>query len=268
MFEKFLEDIKEEYDRFENDGISKDAIELGEKIGQHLNCNCYPHYFTGNLRAKLVFVQLMPKQDNTDSHEFGGDRRFKSFEEYINFFENYGEIQYRDKESKFKSTFDTRQLLFLKQFGIIDFIEDNGSYQKNRENLARSIDRKLQLELVPYGSNNFEVKKKNANYLKEYIDRILGVITEVNREYIIFCGGIFKTLLKDYIVREEKHGFKLKKLDGSEIKSNCNYYNITIKFNGEEIKAGIAPTYAMQCINGILMEQYGQKCKEFYDSWD
>lgn len=264
MFEKFLEDLEKEYNEFENKGMSKEAVELRNKIGQHLNCNNYPHYFTGNLKADLVFVQLNPYEKESLEYKYKGDKKFKNFNEYFNFFSHYGQKQYRENNN-FKSKFDSRQLLFLKQFGVINFVMDNGLYQNNRENLAKAVDCKLQLELVPYGSNNFKIKK--SKYLERYISRILNVITEIDRKYVIFCGNVFKDLLKDYIVRNQEYKFKLHKLDGNETKNNCTYFNVIIKYQDKKMKIGIAPTYANQSINGILMEQYGQKCKQFYDEW-
>ena len=120
----------------------------------------------------------------------------------------------------------------------------------------------MQLELIPFGSSKFETTLIKGDPLKAYIETLLDTIISEEREYVIFCGKVFETLLKDYIVSKKDYVFKLPKTDGSTAKNNSSFSRIIINFNGKKISAGIAQSFAQQ---GLNMSEYGKKCYELYN---
>jgi hypothetical protein len=92
----------------------------------------------------IYCLLLNPYQDS-----FVERKRFENFKEYIDLFLRYGRKNYLENDI-FKIDFDSRQMLFIKQFGVIAFKEDKNGYQNNRENLAKLVDSKLQFQLVSF----------------------------------------------------------------------------------------------------------------------
>lgn len=265
MLEDFKQYMENKFNEFEKYGTAKEAIYLQEKIEQHLNHNNYPHFFTGKLDSRIVFVHLNPKEQDTDSNIFGGTRRFESFDEYFDFYERYGTYMYKNPQSYLKSSFDQKQLKLLKALGIMNFLDESidKKHKIRNRNLAISIDQKLQLELIPYGSDNLKsISNKKIQYLKGYINRILDLIISVERDYIFFCGKVHIGLLKDYIVSNTEYKIEVKTKDGKNTSSY--YHNIELNYNGKQIKAGILRTYPKQGFDGNLIVQYGKKVIDLY----
>jgi hypothetical protein len=78
---------------------------------------------------------------------------------------------------------------------VIDFLDDSDP-RHDRTNPARAIDQKLQLELIPYASADFPTQKLLKVNLSAHFERVLDVITDFPREYVLFCGAVFDELLK------------------------------------------------------------------------
>ena len=128
-------------------------------------------------------------------------------------------------------------------------------------NLEIVIDKKLQLELVPFGSPDFNYQKIGTKNIQTFIHRLISLMAEYEREYIIFCGRVFQAILKDYIIEEKSHSFYLTKTDGTLTKSEFEIVNIKLKYNDLVITACIAPQYAKQ---GCPISRYGEKVSELY----
>jgi len=75
------------------------------------------------------------------------------------------------------------------------------------------VDNKLQLELVPYGSDTFSTRGFTPKVLAPHLGRVLSTIVTVPRRYVLFCGAVFKPLLSRHVTRW--HEFHLRKKDGS-----------------------------------------------------
>jgi hypothetical protein len=265
MLDGFIKLLESEFNEFQNTGIAKGGVYLKEKTGQHLNHNNYPHYFTGDFNSKIVFVHLNPKEKNTDSDIFGGEFKFASFQEYFDFYQRYGTHRYRNPESDFKSRFDQKQLKLLKGLNIMTFLsEENDKRGKiRRENLATALDEKLQLELVPYGSDNFEtIPNDKIECLNDYINNILDLIVAKERDYIFFCGEVFTRLLAKYLVSNEEHNISVFTKEGKE--KSSYFHKLEINYKGKHIKAGILRTYPQPGFDGDLITQYGKRVKELY----
>jgi hypothetical protein len=243
-------------------GSMRRARELADATGEHFNHNRPPLYFTGDVDAPLVLVHLNPKQPNATSGRPAASAPFETFEDYFDVCRHFGARRYGpDSSRRHKSPFDHKQIRFLKPFELIDFVEEEGSDDRLR-NLELAIDGKLQLELIPYGSNSFSGRGLTQELLQPHYDRLMSVITARRRAYVIFCGGVFERLMKPYVIGSP-HRFRLRKSDGSSTRSEYRFANVRLPYRGQEIAAGIAYSWAQQ---GIPMCQYGEAIRERYGS--
>lgn len=257
--DKLIKAMKSDFEELHKNRQMSRAKLLSEQTGMHVNDNEYPAYFFGDPQARFVLVHLNPKQQDNKSNRYEGNLKYANFDEYFNYHRYYGKIHYgKNTKKKLKSPFDLKQIRFIKPFNIIDFDDSDNKYP----NLEKVIDNKLQLELIPFGSSKFETTLIKGDPLKPYIETLLDTIISEEREYVIFCGKVFETLLKDYIVSKKDYVFKLPKIDGSTAKNNSSFSKIIINFNGKEISAGIAKSFAQQ---GLNISEYGKKCYELYN---
>lgn len=259
FMEKLIRVMKSDFEEFNlNREISR-AKALSDITGMHVNHNEYPAYFFGDPKANFVLVHLNPKQQDNLSDKYKGNLKFKKFDDYFNFHKYYGKVHYGEhSDQTLKSPFDLKQIRFIKPFNIIEFDGSDSKYL----NLEKVMDNKLQLELIPFGSSKFETTLIKGDVLKSYTETLLDTIISQDRDYIIFCGKVFETVLKDYIISKKDHQFKLPKVDGSIAKNNSSFSKIVIDFNGRKITAGIAKSFAQQ---GLNMSEYGKKCYQLYN---
>lgn len=250
----FKEVVSKNFNEWNTLGYCKEAKELNKNIGVAYFDTANPHFLTGDLDAQVALIQYNPKRD-----EAAWSKRniFANFQEYWDFYTHFGKNHYGENSARtHKSKFDHKQVRFLKPFNVLPFIEDDVYH-----NLEISIDQKLQLELVPFGSPNFDYKKIGEENLKPYIDRLIDVLSLTDRKYIIFCGRVFHNLLKKYITEEKTHSFHLEKVDGTTTKRKYSLINIKIKHNNKEITACIAPQFSQQ---GCPIARYGEKVSSLY----
>ena len=128
-------------------------------------------------------------------------------------------------------------------------------------NLEVVCDNKLQIELIPFGSPNFNYNVVGIENIKPYMQRILNLIFSNDREYVIFCGKVFYNLLKPYSAGSKSYSFKLNKNDGGLTKNDFELTNIQLQYENKSMNAIIAPQFAKQ---GYPVGQYGQKVKSYY----
>lgn len=259
---EYLKFIENTFSEWATMGYCSDAVKINKNIGDEYFGITNPHFFTGDLDSDLVLIHLNPKRkldSKTNKYpKFSAkDSGFNNFEDYINYYSNFGKINYGFKSKrKHKSPFDHKQIRFLKPFNLLPL--DNSDRFLNLENV---IDKKLQLELIPFGSSDFNFRKVGLSNLKSYIDLILMLIDGQKRKYVIFCGAVFRDLLKDYIVEQNRIAFKLKKKDGQETIDEFEIINIKISINGQNLICAIAPQFAKQ---GYPVGEYGLKVKSLY----
>jgi hypothetical protein len=158
-----------------------------------------------------------------------------------------------------RSPFDHKQIRFLKPFNVLPFVEERTD-EDRFTNLELVVDKKLQLELIPYGSNNFTSQGFTSSLLAPHIERILEVLSACPRKYVLFCGRIFEAFFHQYIIHT--HVFHLKKNDGTQTQNKARFSNIRLTFKNKTLHAGIAHSFAQQ---GIPMGAYGHQCKTLYD---
>jgi len=232
------------------------ASELAQRTGVPFDSSYFPMYFTGAFESPLVLVHLNPKL----SAQLGGPL-YANFDAYYDQHRRFG-YHHWEMDPSYKSAFDHKQMRFLRPFGVITFLPEIKPRDK-RVNLGRVIDKKLQLELIPYASPGFAAKDFSIDLLQPHFERVLGVIAAFPRDYVIFCGAVFDELLK-LSGRETfrlDHPFPLATKQGTS-KNVYQFSNVAFKYEGATIRAGIARSFAIQ---GIPMSAYGSKCHELYD---
>ena len=235
------------------------GVDLNKKVGKEYFDTAFPHFFTGNIHAELVLVHLNPKRNESSwGIKWNEERKWSNFGEYWEHFAHFGEKHYGVDNPTHKSNFDHKQVRFLKPFDenhLFGFNEDK------YHNLKVAIDKKLQLELVPFGSPNFNYNEIGIENIEPFIERLIDLMLEANRKYIIFCGRVFEEILSNFIVKKETHTFKLKKNNGNDTENDFEIINIKLKHNNSEITACIAPQFAKQ---GYPVGRYGEKVRELY----
>lgn len=249
--EKYLEFLKKNYTEWIYNGECQLAIKLNQTIGEVYFDTANPHFFTGNLNAKIVMVQLNPKREKKDFSQ----KAMASHDYYLDFYSNYGRNIYgEDSKREFKSKFDQKLIRFLRPLELIDL--NSIDVFKNLENV---VDKKLQIELIPFGSSNFDYLKIPRFELDKYIELILSLITAVERSCVIFGGRVFSQILSPFIVHKELHRFKLKKINGELTKNEYEIEKLSLSYEGKSINVFVAPHFAIQ---GMPVEAYGRKLKE------
>lgn len=249
--EKYLESLKNNYSEWINYDECQSAIKLNQSIGEVYFDTCNPHFFTGDLNAKLVMVQLNPKREKSDFFT----KAKASIDFYFDYYSNYGKYVYgKGSKRDFKSKFDQKLIRFLRPLDIIDLNSHDVFI-----NLENVVDKKLQIELIPFGSPNFDYSKIPKSELDVYIQLILSLIFAIERSCVIFGGRVFSQILSPYIGHRELHRFKLQKVNGELSKNVYELEKLSISFQEKSIEAFIAPHFAIQ---GMPVEAYGFKLKE------
>ena len=230
----YLKYIQEVLSQLNKKGYCEDAKLLNEKIGNNYFDTSSPHFFTGNLNAGLVMVQLNAKRGKSEFNKL----KVVNYEKYIEDCTNYGRDTYGGVGKIWKSAFDQKMIRFLKPLEILPF---TGEIMNDLEIVS---DKKLQLELVPFGSPDFNYKEIGIANLKPFIERILELILSADRQCVIFCGRVFSILLNDYLIDEKKYRFKLKKVNGDLTRDYFELIEVTIQLKDKKIKAVIALSYS------------------------
>jgi len=250
----FKQLVEQAFNQWKNNDAVDEAIQLNKEIGLEYFDTANPHFFTGKTDSELVLVHLNPKRNK---EHWNKKCDFADFQSYWKSYEKFGNRNYgEDSKRTHKSPFDHKQIRFLKPFDILSL--DN---QDINQNLEAVIDGKLQLELIPFGSPDFLYRKIGVNSIKPYVSRLLSIIGENQRKYVVFCGRVFEHILSDYIIDKTTHSFKLTKNEGNPTKSDFQVINITLQSEVKKINACIAPQFAKQ---GYPVTEYGKKVKELY----
>lgn len=238
-------------------GRMRGAETLSRASGHHFNAATLPQYFTGDLASPVVLVHLNPKQKDAPDGVFRG--QVPSLEQHLDDHQFFGRHKYGPRSPRtHRSPFDHKQIRFLRPFDAIDFLPESAP-DARYGNLERVIDAKAQLEVVPYGSDNFDVPGRAASALAPHFARLLDVIADAERRFILFCGTVFDTLLDPFVV--QRHVFRLTKNDGSETAGRYRFANVELPYDGRTLRAGIASSFAQQ---GIPMAAYGAECAARY----
>jgi hypothetical protein len=278
FYSDFITDINE----FKELGKSIEAEEINKKMSCTeefmLRPDVPPTPFYGNLLAEYVTIHLNPKAPLIDDEHISNFKRMIANEKsecFFNHLYNYGE-KYSpkptgsptlSKRAGGSSTFDSKLLSFFNPFDIkyknFNFILDKLGKPsvKIGENRKKLYDHRCQLELIPYGSNNFNFKFFPNEVLDKYFNRLLDVIFATDRKVVIFCGAVFHEIIQ----RLNRGDLTLGKItaisairdDGEKAQYTLNYSTCKIIRNNKTLKCIIAHTFPKPGLAGKLMEQYG-----------
>lgn len=234
-----------------NNGVCSDAEILNSEIHEHYFDTSKPHFFTGNINAKLVMVQLNPKREKTDFNK----KATNDFEFYLDYYSKYGKYVYGEFSTKsYKSKFDQKLIRFLRPLDIINL--NNDDIFSNLENV---VDQKLQIEFIPFGSPSFDYNIIPPHFLNKFLENILCLISSSERSCVIFGGRVFSIILSPYITERKVHRFKLQKTNGEISKNEYEIEKVKIYFEDKSFTAFVASHFAIQ---GMPVEAYGRKLKE------
>jgi len=259
----FIEQMRVDVDDFIATGVMRRAQELNAGRGRRIfNDNDTPMFFVGDLDASLVLIHLNQKQADKPP-ELRTKPGFSTTEEYFEQFRRFGANKYGpSSDGTHKSPFDHKQIRFLRPFEVIDFVDERLGNRRDRlTNLERAIDRKLQLELIPYGSDSFSAADfvRRPALLQPHLDRVTNVIAARPRRYVIFCGAVFAPLLARYVV--EEHRFGLIRTGCRPTRGSYRFANLVIPHATQPIDAGLAHSWATQ---GLPMTAYAREVHRRY----
>ena len=280
IFKPLKEDLLSLFDK----NYVEKAKELNNKLGVDLfEDNCVPMYFNGKFDAKTVFVMLNPGYSNK-AYSFNTEHKkeYKNVDNFIskqiNHRFNFG--NYMREKNKPKS-FDLKQAAFLQYFNNSEINIPENFWEKDLpiklDAMENVLMNKLQLELVPYPSNEFKNlfgnKKMALNKIEFFItdiNRLLDAIAQYDRKYVIFGAKQFIYLFQAY---KEKYSGQVEfgeeknfKIDGLQ---NKVYFNtIKIIHNKKQINAGIAYSFPRRDLPNAYrqMSEYGKFCFEEMNS--
>lgn len=228
-----------------------------------LDGTAMPMHFSGDLKAKIVFVELNPGGGNLHPKKDDGGFIMDEFgiepspvisdvQSYCEFFENLGhyKVEGHKKKNQAISRFDNKQLNFFSGFNLLDIEKKKYTF----DDVVKIRKEKLQLEIVPYMSNRFAFKNFNDDYIHQRIKRIQSIIGAHEREYV-FVTGSDKSIPKYF------GGVNIESYRIPNKKSNVF---IGVKLI-DGVKYCFIKTYKAQGFDGLLMQDYGRLCRKLLD---
>ena len=148
----FIDFMRKNFEEWKELDVCKASKDLNEKIGYNYFDKSFTQFFVGDFNSKLVMVHLNPKRDKTCWDKICN---YDNFEDYFDVYRRFGSHNYGpNTDRSHKSNFDLKQVRFLKGFNYFNF-KNNDKFQ----NLELVKNNKLQLELIPFGSPDFNYKK-------------------------------------------------------------------------------------------------------------
>jgi hypothetical protein len=254
-YKSLFEEMKSDFDEFWATWSVRRARQLTEATGQRFDDARLPQYFTGDLSSRFVLVHLNPVWDQKPLAP-GDWRATTDFDTYVETSLQFGTRMYGPASARtHRSRFDAKQITFLREFGLIEFVTEQ-TKDDRFINLQRAIDRKLQVELIPYGSASFSPSWFTSELLEPHFHRVLDVIATEERDYVLLCGTIFERLLPKGSNVEAVQRFRLIKRNGVPERMESRFANVSIPFEGRTISAGLAYSWARQ---GLPMASYAKE---------
>lgn len=264
-------------DLYENDKI-ENAVNLNRAVGQELIAeNFIPMYFGGNYEAKTVFVMLNPGSGLNNNYSFSKSEKskYKNVEEFINSYVNkhmnYGKLDYNRMDN-----FDLKQAAFLLPFEdsgleLPEFTRDLNNRELKLKAKESVLMNKLQLELIPYHSAKFDevlrnekVALQNIEIFVPHVRRLLNIITEIDRKYVIFGAKQFYYLFQAFntIIPETFIFIRNKSFTIDGLKNKVNLSVVEINHNGKKINTLIAHSFPRRDLPNafVKMKNYGELC--------
>ncbi|MGP3610536.1 hypothetical protein [Anoxybacillus sp. PDR2] len=271
--QEFINRFKKDFEQYWNFGKIERAYKLNRLISNDpkkiVRYDMPPYPFFGNLYAETVMVNLNAGIPNhkKETPKNLKEKGVNNFDDFYNYLFNFGEIRYYDGATV--DAFDAKQIAYLLDFDkktkLLGF-EDRKEINKTCSyipNLRRLLANRCQLELIPYGSTNFETKYFRNEEILVYFRELVDVICSVKRRIIFFNGSIFRFLLKrcenEYnVIISPRFGSYLIKKDGTMTRRQYYYSYGKLTWNNQEIFFVIGDSFSQQGLNGDLMRRYGE----------
>ena len=255
---ELLDDMRADIEELHTARTISRARALSARIGVPLNDSTYPVYFTGDLSSHVVLVHHNPTQRANNAGRYQGGFAHAGFDEYLEEHRRYGHYHWEIGEEQ-PSPVDYKQMRFLRHWGLSDLV-DGDTRAEQRANVARAVDQRLQLELIPYGSPKFPAEPLPAEALAPLYDRLMGVIAAYPRNFVILCGPVLETVLAPYVVARDDHRFRLPTSTGTS-RAEYRFSNLLLETGSGPVPVGLAPHFASP---GVPMDAYGAACRERY----
>ncbi len=90
MLKNYKNYIETVFEEWQTNGFCFAAVKLNTAIGSEYFDTCNPHFYTGDIDAKLVMVQLNPKRELKDFNQ----KSTSTQAQYFDFYSNYGKHLY------------------------------------------------------------------------------------------------------------------------------------------------------------------------------
>lgn len=275
-YEDFLENVKEDLQELYNSGLMLRAEKLNYDLGITFGSAQEPFYFSGKFYSPTVFVMLNPgEKADKDAMKEPKAVNKECYKTFDAFWESYIKGKEHIKVKDKVDNFDLKQAAFLfdfedKGFDLPDFINPLLTDKTIKLDALRTVlHEKLQLELIPYCSKDFDTKNKNFEVFRPYIDRIFDAILSTERKYVIFGSRFFADMFDlynnteankiEFIKRDVKTALK----NGTkQLKASGSCSVVKINHDGKAFYAIIANTFPHQALPNAYdaMRQYGKFC--------
>ncbi|MDJ0725523.1 MAG: hypothetical protein QNJ38_10470 [Prochloraceae cyanobacterium] len=238
--ELFLESIKSEVEEIIASGQNNSARELSAATKQRFAIDLFPQYFRGDIGAKIVFVTF-----NGQDILVKNRVKFNNFDDYLNVSQ---ELPDRNSIIEDGSLGELKRLQFLETFAAT-------------KNPDQQLER-FYLSLIPYlPVKSFTLSGFTLQILQPYVDRVLNLIIEFPRDYVIFCGSGFEQLLKPYTIRKKDLNIQ-DESDSSPKK--LKFTMLELVYQDRNFKVGITHSFTSLGMSAIAHSQY---CKQLYDAF-
>lgn len=280
-------------------GQIQNAINVEKAFG--VSSHAIPGYFAGKRNAKTVFVNLNPGCDATMAL-YNSMPKLVAYR-YLGF---NAFVQNHKSEARnagfllggMLDHFDLKTAYFLSQWpncGINfpnDFPINGNNETTNNKSIQiqaniNCLNQKLQLEMLPYPSKNFDrIKIKNVEYLYPFIETIFQEIFRTKREYVIFAATQFEFIFKN--INSKINNYRIVNIPFIKCSTNLNKKPDTINnqiqltkpvfctpivleeiSSRKQQNAIIANTFSNQSFSRAydLMRQYGGFCYDTFKNY-
>src|SRR5262249_9351167 len=129
------------------------------------------------------------------------------FDEYLEEHRRYGHYHWEIGEEP-PSPVDYKQMRFLRHWGLSQLV-DGETRAEQRANVARAVDERLQLELIPYGSPSCRADPPPAEVISPLYARLRAGLGASPRNSVILCGPVPEPAPPPYTAPREDHSFRL-----------------------------------------------------------
>jgi hypothetical protein len=184
-----IKEIQQDLEELLNSKPISRCITLNESIPENepkLQPNYLPLYFTGDLNADYVTVDLNPRKSPMLSFVKNKSlsKEITDLKSYQSFCLNFAKHKYDYFNRTKAESFDMNWIRFFYGFGTL-----NEKYESsNLEKVIEFRNSKLQLEFIPYCSESININNFSNSYLEKRTQQILKTINSKPRKGVFITG--------------------------------------------------------------------------------